>query len=426
MPEKSTNHGQIANIELQAIDPSPFQRRQHFQEDKLKGLAASIQRDGLIEPIVVRPNGARYQLIAGERRWRAIRDYTDMKTVAARIINASDLEARRISAAENLQREDLSAIETIEAIVEIVDAELIEDKEYAAMGDNPADRVKKLLGKLDSVRSSRERGSTVSSKSKVLFHKFVEQIEKVFKNLPKPLEWRSFFNHDLPLLMDFCEEVREVSIQHRLNRSQTRALAKLKDASEEEFQEIAGVAQIPPKPAGEVYKASSNLNISELSGREIEEIAKKAVREKSRIEQNRPRNDPPPALEVKILLMNRLGIPVNRIAMRLKVNRKTVLKYSDNTPFLKTLRESLAQGCSVFETAQANACPESLVRSIALEGKTDQERFELLNWGLRTWDHWYFNDIDRRFGDDWPGRIPAQMIALRRGSGHANILITKE
>jgi ParB family chromosome partitioning protein len=66
-------------IELQAIDPSPFQRRQHFEEDKLKGLAAIIQRDGLIEPIVVRPNGKGYQLIAGERRWRAIRDYTDME-----------------------------------------------------------------------------------------------------------------------------------------------------------------------------------------------------------------------------------------------------------------------------------------------------------------------------------------------------------
>ena len=61
--------------------------------------------------------------------------------------------------------------ETIEAVVEIVDVDLIEDKQYAAIGKNPADRVKTLLGKLDSVRSSQERGSSVSSKSKVLFHK---------------------------------------------------------------------------------------------------------------------------------------------------------------------------------------------------------------------------------------------------------------
>ena len=237
---------------------------------------------------MVRPNGGRYQLIAGERRWRAIRDYTDMQTIPARIVDVNDLQARRMSAAENLQREDLSAIETIEAIVEIVDAELIQDKEYLSMGGNPADRVKILLGKLDSVRSSQERGSEVSSESRVLFHKFMEQADQIFKNLPNHLEWRSFYNNDLPLLMDFCEEVRDVSIRHRLNRSQTRALAKLKDASEEEFQEIAGVPQIP-KPAGDIHEAASDLNISDLSAREIEEIAKKAVRDKSRIEQIRQR-----------------------------------------------------------------------------------------------------------------------------------------
>ena len=77
-----------------------------------------------------------------------------METIQAQIVIAGDLQARRISAAENLQREDLSAIEAIEAIVEIVDAELIEDKEYASMGKAPIDRLKTLLDKLDSVRRS--------------------------------------------------------------------------------------------------------------------------------------------------------------------------------------------------------------------------------------------------------------------------------
>ena len=86
------------------------------------------------------------------------------------------------------------------------------------MGKKPADRVKTLLGKLDSVRSSQERGSSVSSKSKVLFHKFMEQLERIFKNLPKPLEWRSFYNNDLPILMDICKEVQEVSIQYQLSQ----------------------------------------------------------------------------------------------------------------------------------------------------------------------------------------------------------------
>ncbi len=79
---------------------------------------------------MVRPNGGRYELIAGERRLRAVRDYTEIKTIAAQVVKKNDLEARRISAAENLQREDLSAIETIEGTVEMVDAELIEDIKY--------------------------------------------------------------------------------------------------------------------------------------------------------------------------------------------------------------------------------------------------------------------------------------------------------
>ena len=49
--------------------------------------------------------------------------------------------------------------------------------------------------------------------------------------------------------------------------------------------------------------------------------------------------------------------------------------------------------------------------SLALEGKDDLQRFKELDWGLRTWDLWDWNDCDRRFGDEWPGRIPAQMIA---------------
>ena len=134
-----------------------------------------------------------------------------------------------------------------------------------------------LLGNLDSARSSQERGSSVSSKSKVLFHKFVEQVEKIFKNLPKPLEWRSFYRHDLPLLMDFCEEVQEVSIQNHLNRSQTRALEKLKAASEQEFQTVIAHAQRSRNSEmGHDTTDSCQTDLKALSAREIEEIAEEA------------------------------------------------------------------------------------------------------------------------------------------------------
>jgi hypothetical protein len=96
------------------------------------------------------------------------------------------------------------------------------------MGSNPTNRVKLSMGKLDSMRASKERGSTVFNHSKQLFHKFMEQLEKIFKNLPKSLEWGSFYENDLPLVIDYCKDVQEASMQNGLNGAQTRALAKLK------------------------------------------------------------------------------------------------------------------------------------------------------------------------------------------------------
>jgi len=85
----------------------------------------------------------------------------------------------------------------------------------ALMGKNPSDRVKTLLGRLHSISISKKRGSKASKKADLLFNKFIKQVEKNFKYLPKPLEWQSFYVNDLPLLMDICKEVQEVSIQHR-------------------------------------------------------------------------------------------------------------------------------------------------------------------------------------------------------------------
>jgi len=139
-----------------------------------------------------------------------------MQTIAARIIEVDDIGAQRKSAAENIQREDLTVFETIEAIVKLVDAELIGDKEYGSMGKNPVDRVKTLLGKLHSAKSSKFRGSEISRKSELLLSKFTQQVEIIFKTLPKPLEWRSFYTNDLPLLLSTCKEVQDTSIQHNL------------------------------------------------------------------------------------------------------------------------------------------------------------------------------------------------------------------
>lgn len=90
----------------------------------------------------------------------------------------------------------------------------------------PRDRAGELLGKLASVQDMRSQGCEVSDNGECLYNKFVIEVERVFSALPKPIEWRSFYNHDLPLVTDLDREVREWAIANKLNKSQAKELGK--------------------------------------------------------------------------------------------------------------------------------------------------------------------------------------------------------
>jgi len=98
------------DVAVDRITPSPFQPRRTFDEAKLEELAASIRHQGIIQPLVVRPQGEGFELIAGERRWRAAMR-AGLSRVPVVIRNASDHEALQLALVENLQREDLNPIE---------------------------------------------------------------------------------------------------------------------------------------------------------------------------------------------------------------------------------------------------------------------------------------------------------------------------
>ena len=106
-------HG-IEEIALDLIDPNPFQPRRAFADDSLKELADSLRATGLVQPILLRKLDARYQLIAGERRWRAAH-LAGMATVPAVVRPVSDEQALEQALTENLLREDLNAIEVANA-----------------------------------------------------------------------------------------------------------------------------------------------------------------------------------------------------------------------------------------------------------------------------------------------------------------------
>ncbi len=142
-----------------------------------------------------------------------------MKMIQAKIADVDDLQARRISFTENHLRQDLSAIESIEATIKIIDVEMGKDPWYLTVGKTPLERVYKLMSKLHSIRVSKDRGSHVSKEAEALLHKFVQQVESILKNLPKPLKWRSFLTHDLILLTDIPLKVQKASVKHDLNKA---------------------------------------------------------------------------------------------------------------------------------------------------------------------------------------------------------------
>lgn len=107
--------GKPREIPLDQIDPNPFQTRSQVNEEQLAELAASITANGVVQPILVRPQqGGRFQLIAGERRWRASR-LAGKTTIPAILRQVSDEQAMEITIVENLQRADLNPMEQARA-----------------------------------------------------------------------------------------------------------------------------------------------------------------------------------------------------------------------------------------------------------------------------------------------------------------------
>jgi len=118
-----------ADIDL--LDPSPYQPRTRFAEAALEELAQSIRSSGIIQPLVVRKVGARYQLIAGERRWRAAQR-AELLRVPVLLREVSDEQALELTLVENIQREDLNPIEQARAFQRLMDQFHLTQEEVAS------------------------------------------------------------------------------------------------------------------------------------------------------------------------------------------------------------------------------------------------------------------------------------------------------
>jgi ParB family chromosome partitioning protein len=129
----------IKELDLDDIDANPDQPREHFSDEHLAELAGSIRENGVLQPVVVRRAGERYQLVVGERRLRASR-LAGLSTIPAIVREISDDDSLKFALLENLQREDLSPVE--------------EARGYASLRDGHGLSVKEIAGMLGKDRST--------------------------------------------------------------------------------------------------------------------------------------------------------------------------------------------------------------------------------------------------------------------------------
>lgn len=132
---KQESGGNPVEIRLGLIDPNVNQPRKNFDEAAMNELANSIRIHGVISPIILVPNGERYMIIAGERRYRAAKK-AGLMTIPAIVRNYTQQQVKEISLIENLQREDLNPIETANAIKQLME-------EYKYTQEEVADRIGK-------------------------------------------------------------------------------------------------------------------------------------------------------------------------------------------------------------------------------------------------------------------------------------------
>ncbi len=127
--------GEVLELDVREISPNPLQPRTDIGEDQIAELADSIKKVGVLQPIIVRPDGTSYQIIAGERRWRAAQA-AGLKRVPVRVMVTTETEALALALIENLQREDLNPIEEARGYRRLI-------TEYEMTQSELADRVSK-------------------------------------------------------------------------------------------------------------------------------------------------------------------------------------------------------------------------------------------------------------------------------------------
>ncbi len=162
----------VAELDIESIDPNPYQPRKHFDQEKLQELSDSIKHHGLLQPIVVIEHNGRYILIAGERRLRASK-LANLKTIKAIIadVELDDLRMRELALIENIQRENLNPIELAHSYKELLDVHKITHEQLADIVHKSRSQITntlRLLSLLPEIQEAIVSGTLTQGHAKIL------------------------------------------------------------------------------------------------------------------------------------------------------------------------------------------------------------------------------------------------------------------
>lgn len=184
----------IVTLKIGEIEPNKDQPRKEFDPDMLNRLAESITKHGVIQPLTVREKDGAYQIVAGERRWRAAK-IAGLSEVPVRIMELSDSETAQIALIENLQREDLNPIEEANGYKQLTEKYGLKQEEIAAgvgKARSSITNVMRILELPEEVKEMVKQGTLTQGHCKALLgvNDEVKQLELAHKTVKEQLSVR--------------------------------------------------------------------------------------------------------------------------------------------------------------------------------------------------------------------------------------------
>lgn len=196
-------------LSIESIQIASSQPRRYFDSQAMQALVESVKTDGILQPLLVRPLGEeKYELVAGERRYRAAKEL-GLTEVPVIVRDLSEQQALRVALVENLQREDLNPVEETEGILQLLSHHL----EY---------NIEEVVHLLYRMQNDVQRMN-----DNVIIHPEMQIVVKVFSELGR-MSWESFVSNRLGLLK-LPADIQEALRRGQIEYTKARAIAKIKD-----------------------------------------------------------------------------------------------------------------------------------------------------------------------------------------------------